>query len=272
MKRRGWLAATGLVILSNLIALSGVGLNRVGEPDASLELTERELPIGYRTDEDSGVWLRLSWSGGDTDPFTHGTQLDWLDPGKLEELGFDCSLPLSAGTAELHYDKQLPREAYAVLEQEGGAWEAWLAERQKELDEAVAKVERGEESEDWLATRREELERRERSASRLFAVDAGVDPAALRRRYPDRGHYAIVPAVFELRADATEISGVISRVLVDRIHVSRGQVGSLDGMGPASDGGETEGPRYTVSLRFGRRHEPWIESLDPRAPEPGSPD
>ena len=40
-----------------------------------------------------------------------------------------------------------------------------------------------------------ELVREENESSRLFVIDAGLDSAALRTKYPDRARYAIVQGV-----------------------------------------------------------------------------
>ena len=55
MKRHGWWVALAVVLLANTVALVGAALNRAGEPEAMLELTERELPRVQRQDDDSGT-------------------------------------------------------------------------------------------------------------------------------------------------------------------------------------------------------------------------
>ena len=269
MKRRGWLVAISLVVLGNLVLLAGVAWNRAGEPDAVIELTERELPMAWswRDDEDSGLSLRLNWTGGSANYYGYGTSSpSWLDTDKLEELGFDFSVPVNAETAEFHYNKQLPREAYTVLEFDGPAWQNWLAEQERDLEEAAEKVADGEQTEDWLEDRRESFERRKLGESRLFAVDAGTDPDALRERYPDRSRYLIVPAVFRIWASARDVTASVSKVLVDRVHVRRGQRDVFDGLPERRrwrwDEGVDPSPRYKVTLMFGKRLEPWIETVE----------
>ena len=58
------LACVSLLLLSNVVVLAGVAYNRSGEPLASIELTERELPLRVTynsTDDDSGTALSLKW-------------------------------------------------------------------------------------------------------------------------------------------------------------------------------------------------------------------
>jgi hypothetical protein len=58
--RKLLIAAVVLLLLANVVVLTGVAYNRSGEPLFSIELTERELPlmqsIGYE-EENSGTTL-----------------------------------------------------------------------------------------------------------------------------------------------------------------------------------------------------------------------
>ena len=59
MRRYGpWLAAA-LVVLSNLAAWRAAALNRSGEPEAVLVLTERELRLPVRQAENTALTLSL---------------------------------------------------------------------------------------------------------------------------------------------------------------------------------------------------------------------
>ncbi len=42
------IAGLGIIIATNVIALAGVAYNRPGQPEATIELTERELAMPYR--------------------------------------------------------------------------------------------------------------------------------------------------------------------------------------------------------------------------------
>jgi len=192
---------------------------------------------------------------------------DWLDRTTLEKLGFDCGPPLSADTEEFHYDKLLPREGFVVLEFDGAAWAGWLAKQQAEIDELSRQVEQGESTEEELERRRKRFERSSIEDSRLFPVDAGRDPEALRAKYADRAGFLIVAAVFDLaveasaRPDATrqhrELRTRIEQVLVDTIHVSKRHRQIFDSLeAPAVP--DVAGPRYTATVAFGSRYEPWL--------------
>ena len=84
MNRPLWLGL-GLILASNAIAPAGVWYNRSGEPQAQLQLSEREIQLPYdswlRGEENSGLRLQLAWREADA-------TWSWLDEAKLRELGF----------------------------------------------------------------------------------------------------------------------------------------------------------------------------------------
>jgi len=289
MRLAGLPIALGLILLANLVALAGVWRNSAGQADATLDLTERELRLGPIRDEDTGISLRLSWNVSGAPEFY--LQATWLGKAKLEELGFDCSVPPSNPSAELFYRKARRRQTYAVLEQEGPAWAQWIAAEQKRLEAMAQEVARQEKTPRDLESARNGFEISRRTMSRLFVVDLGNDPASLRERHPDRSRFALTPAVVRLSLntyppDRPELVGHISEILIDEIHVPRGRRAYLDRIreeelrqrdsasaAPQSTWlpGEAQGPRYRVTLGFGRRYEPWVDSVDPLEPVPESP-
>ena len=114
MRRYGpWLAAA-LVVGSNLAAWGVAALNRRGEPEAVLVLTERECRLPARQTENTALTLALVFEP----PRQRGTSLrapGWFDRAKLEAIGFDCSRPVTAEHAE-YYRTRPPRAAFAALE------------------------------------------------------------------------------------------------------------------------------------------------------------
>lgn len=267
MKRKAWLLAIGFAISANVVVLVAAALNRAGEPEATIRLTERELPLRFRAEEDTGISMHLRVNDDGVE--------QWLDNQKLETLGFDCSPPVTAETAEFHYDRQLPRDAFVVLEYEGKAWAAWLEKQKKELDESAEQVRLGERTADYLEQERERQEKRRRGASRLFPVDAGPDAAGLRSAYPDRSRFVIVPAVFAIRVErkyddeherweVEPLRGRIAEILVSTIHVRSEHRAPLESITPRrtrTEEGPVE-PRYAVTLKFGKRYEPWITAVE----------
>ena len=290
-KTRVAILAGALVIVANAVALTGVLYNRSGAPEATLVLTERELPLHSLHRESTGVMLRLRWSAPLQDPDLFPSQgtvpvrAEWFDQDKLEALGFDCSVDLDHPGAEQFYRKALPMEAYVVLEQDGEAWREHLSRLE---ERTLSKAREGDgEIEERLGGAIEAVRRAERTHSRLFAVDAGSDPLELRERYPDRSRFIVARAVVDLlyvgkpyiddgTARWPRLRGRILRLTVGDIHVPAGLAAPLsallerDAGTPPLSGvrGEEDGaPRYEATLRYGRRLEPWVESI--RLIEPG---
>lgn len=294
MRRYGMVIAIGLLMLVNAVVLGGVAYNRSGEPEAAVTLTERELPLssyyGYADRENTGLSLRLSWSqAGSLSVFKfqqrrRQTQ-EWFGKAKLEAVGFDCSLPLDDRNAELHYSKMLPRKTFVVLEFEGKAWEAWQAKEQDDLAAMEQKVATGEVSKKQLESARKEYEREVRTRSRLLAVDVGNDPSALRLQYRDRRRFLILPATVRLfyhrpgdeggdLKSPPRLEGSIGDILTDEVYVPKKHRSLLekllrrDGQQSGDYSPYTErkrDPTYAVTLRVGKRYEPWIAGVLPLA-------
>jgi hypothetical protein len=120
-----------------------------------------------------------------------------------------------------------------------------------------------------LASARQSLDRTERFASRLYVVDADFDADALRARYPDAKQYAIVRG--RLRSRVVFENGE-NRVIV---HVAGLDIGTISVPHayrsvveplvsrdvPYADPQRL--PRFTATVRHGRRFEPWIAALQP---------
>lgn len=283
MRRAGpWIAAA-LLVLTNLFVLAGVWRNRSGERDATLALTEREVPLERGSDDNSGVALRLqtgrgfyTWNYIASDD----REEDWFGREKLEEIGFDCSVAPEDPRAERFYANVLPRRTYAVLEYEGKAWESWKARQRAHLEAMEQDVESGKIGRKQLESAREGFESDLRSMSRLFIVDAGNDPSVLRSRHPDRRSTAIVPAEARLshfsgmgpdgKQQAWRLEGHIREILVSRIHVpvevarvTRNLPRLQRGGVKMSDGLYDDEPAFEAAIAFGSRHEPWLEELRP---------
>ncbi len=262
----GWLLAIAVVVLVDVVVLLGVARNRGGEPDAVVTLTENELPLVNWRKENTGIYLKLQWRRD----WTAGQE--WLDAGLLAELGFDCEPPLDRATIERHYDKLLPREGYVVLEYDGEAWATHLEEKEREIEKAEARLEEGGVTRQYLKGLRDTLERERVTGSRLLAVDAGADPDALRREYPDGARSIILPAVFDVFVyrgldgkDDPELRGRVRDLMLTGIHVSNRHRATFDALDsavrPLDD--KPVPPRYSVTVKWGRRYEPWVEAVAP---------
>ena len=273
MRPIGFFGALALIALVNAAVLGGVAWNRAGEPEATLRLTERELPVRTsfrRLREDSGMALQLTLLAPDNSPA-------WLDADKLRTLGFrpDRYLP-PHDNGDACYKVAPPRRAWIVLEFEGPAWEAALVAREQELLDLQGKIVEGEATKQQLEDGQGALEHLRVGASRLVAVDAGLYPVALRERYADSSRYLIVNAELRMRvtrpcdrredAGGQRVHGVIANILTRRIHVPTQHRAALDaalgeerGIKPSR--GEAGHPRYAVLLNWGARYEPWIAEI-----------
>ena len=265
-RQRTLLAGLALIVLTNAVVLAGVAYNRSGEPEATLRLTERELGVtdyGMWAGEKSGIELNLQWRlpQRETDRSRNsygfwGGEAAWLDEAKLRELGFE---PPPAGLPEERRGRREKERAVTlVLEYDGPAYQAVLERAQ----EAAAKERAGEgKPKGAYDNAAQWLEREERSGSRLFVVDAGLDADALRAKYPDRARYAIaegrVRPVYRRNAANPMSSGHVTAVSVPSINVPleyRSLFASLSETPYHLQ--QKGGPRYEAILSYGKRLEP----------------
>jgi hypothetical protein len=236
MRRNGLLFAAAIIVLANAFVLIGVARNRSG-PQQSIQLTERELPMIPRGNEDTGVSLRLQWEQLYLGP---ANSYPWLDRAKLESLGFDCE-----GALRDPKRRPLDRPAFLVLEYNGAAWEEW----QKSIDER--KVAPG-----FLKA----------AQSRLFVIDAAKTPEPLLTKYTERQKYLIARGVVRLfvntwdqKTQNPRLQSSISELLPGTIHVPlplSNMLASRSASTPAADF------HYAVTLAYGRRFEPWVVKIE----------
>ena len=251
MSRKGlWIAAV-VVIACNAFTLTSAGLNRKGEPEAVLDLTERELRLPQREADNTAMALQLEWT--DLQPrYPAETVPSWFDQAKLASLGFDTSLPVTRENAA-HYRGMAPRSVYAVLENDGEAWRRYM-------DGLAAPEEKD------AASRR----------PRLVLIDVGTDAAALRGRHPDRRRTVIVPATAGLnfvqpRTGDPFLKGRVNAAYPIEMNVPRELRPVLESLSPRtmSAGDRRSGeidpvgePRYRVTVKWGRSLEPWIAGVE----------
>lgn len=111
MNLRGFILPATLVVAADTWLLVGVARNRGGEPDADLELTERQLHLVRLGDENTGVGLGWEWEAPRFRP-PWEVAPTWFDEAKLRDLGYD--------PGKLAH-RLLPKEALIVFEHAGGA-------------------------------------------------------------------------------------------------------------------------------------------------------
>ncbi len=274
MKRHSRLLIAGaaLILAGNAVVLVGVAYNRSGEPEAVVELSERELfwPYNQRASvENSGLALRLRWRVGkdrqsiDTGIVLGGVTAPWLNKDKLAELGFDVSVSPQDGSATTQYEKTLQREAYVVLEFDGPAYQAVVQQRLEKVVDAQALLDRNPGQKEFIErvkTYQAQLERELHNHSRLFAVDLGPDLASLRSRYPDRASHLIIPGQVRLTLRNNQLNGYITDLSITTVNLSLHERLAI------IDGAPGRPAHYSVRLAIGKRAEPWI--LEARAVKP----
>jgi hypothetical protein len=223
-------------------------LNRT-EALEPIVLTERELSLRPRSDDNSVATMFLQWQQG-------MSRDGWFDCLKLRALGLDCDLPPADADAPRRYGRVLPRQVFVAFELGGAAWEALMAERAREMESAA---QRG------VPMRPLAVDDLRERGSRLVAVDADPDATTLRQRYPDARRYLVTAAVVRVALisplnEQPYVIGLVDRVDPGALHVPTGLAGRLPRENAGPDAGRRA--RYRVSVRYGRRVEPFITAID----------
>ena len=281
------LAGGALILLVNAVALTGVTLNRRGEPESRLRLSERELglPWGWRrSDENSGLALSLNWRVNEAHVGEHyagggfgysGGTPEWLDEPRMRTLGFDTAPVAESSEGRRRFERQQRREVLLVLELAGPAWQRALeaARANAARHEAAALANAGnKEFADKAQRAREQLKAEENSNSRLFAIDAGLDLAALRATYPDRSRFLILKAHVRPRLDSRErktvVTGYVGELAVPTVNVPHALRPPLEPVVRELPRTPSELGPFEATLAVGRRLEPWIEAVAVAAQAP----
>jgi hypothetical protein len=257
IRRIGVLVA--IVAAANAVILWSVYDNRRGEPDAVVTLTEREWPLASVSERNTA--RELNWT---TARYEYWQSAPWLDAAKLAALGFDTSMPPSVEKADVFYSRQLSPRVFAVYEFDGDAWLKALDERRN------AAADQQQRDPNLARATSEQVESERIRGSRLVPIDAGLDPDELRRAYPDRSRFIVVPAVVHIQvsfgrrtptAIAPRVLGGSVRAVTTTLVVPREFRAALERADTRpSDRGA---PRYSVTIAYGRRHEPRIVAIQP---------
>jgi hypothetical protein len=263
--KRVLIAGSAFIAAANAIVLAGAAYNR-GEVESRLRLTERELrPTETRDADNSGLALRMRWRAADAssptryeDPGAWGSPA-WLDAAKMASLGFDTSLPDVPAEQPRSFRRQHARQVFLVLEFDGPAYRQSLQGAAAEAQRLEARGKPGD------LERAAHIVPMERDVnSRLFAVDAGLDAAALRARWPDRDRYAIVRGKVQPVRYGEEgpHRGLVTEILVAAVHVPLEMRRVFDGVAPEPGLRwmvvDAPSVHYEAEVAFGRRLEPWL--------------
>lgn len=269
-----------LILIANAIALLGVASNRSGKPEALIELTERELTLPCRSnDENSGLALHLDWrivqeNHDDIYPiyshWGHWGSPVWFNAQKLTELGF----VIDDVTCPEEYSKRkepLPKDAFIMLEYDEESYQKALQRAEmvlKKAEDALKTNEEDKDLQDRFKKAKTNLEEERTSESRLFAIDAGLDAGKLRQRYPDRSKFIVMRGIVELECPSDknekEVVGRIADIRIDRINVPLTHRKLFDSILAQNKPDECAPKRfrYKVEVAYGSRFEPWIQRID----------
>ncbi|MGA1824840.1 MAG: DUF4824 family protein [bacterium] len=263
-----------LLVLINIIVLSGVAYNRSGDPAALIWLTERELKMSYRSyEENSGLSLCLDWRTLDKNEEYRGYSSRWGSPGwfsaeKLEELGFNLGDYYKGNDKRSYYRSPIEKEVFIVLENDGSMHQEAIARSIKNLEKKKASLQLNTENKNLIReveTAEKWVEQERITQSRLFAVDAGLDLNKLRGIYEDRARFIIVKGQVKPSRNYSvnnkkELNGYITKLNIEKIHVPLRHRNTLDSLPGEKKTryNDYKPPRYEIELAYGRRLEPWI--------------
>jgi hypothetical protein len=224
-----------------LITVAAVGRAQVNRADgrSPIVLTQREVRLTPRDDDSSAAVLSLAWTEGDQ-------RTTWATRDKLRELGFDVSVHPDDLGAEAHYARQLQRDVFVAFELNGPAWQNVLAARERSE----------------VAGQPVPADGLRGAGSRLVAVDADRDGAALAARYPNAATHLITRAVMRPSrvkppSEPAYLYGTIVNILPRSIYVPEPWASQL----PRRQF-EANQAGYTVSVRYGRSWEPWVVRVE----------
>lgn len=276
LRNHAWWLAAALIVSANLVVLAGAAYNRSEEQQGRFEFSQRELSPPWRwhaNREDSGLAVHLTWRMpelfGDSEHRT-ASRASWLDEEKMQALGFP---PRPATSDRPRRPRPLPRDVWLVLEFDGDEYHGVLTRARHTYDQALLAM-AAEPDDTKLAERARGAEQqwlRERDeSSRLFVIDAGLDPDRLRQQYPQRSRYLIAGG--RIRPSWSYYSGAELQYRVAAGHVDSLNVSTIHV--PArfrstllpllETTARTSDPhRYTISVVYGRRHEPWVVDVRP---------
>lgn len=251
----------GLIILigSNLVALSGVAFNRMGEATTQLTLTERELSLPYSYGvhkENSGILLSIKWRTPmkEYKPYYYNSSDLIMTKTELSELGFD----------QLEADNKLwveSRELYWALEFDGDLYDAEVKKAELKYQASLATYQ--EQPNDTNSQDKKEalnrLNREKKSNSRLFFLEASKDYESLSTKFSDRKNILFVKGLAKPYYNNVQknYSLLLRHLSVSNIMVPLEQREIFSGLTNLYNDDITP-PRYAVEIKWGSRLEPWI--------------
>ena len=273
--RNMMMAAVLLLVLTNVVVLTGVAYNRAGEPVASLDLTERELSVRKTysdIDENSGTALSVNWRNLDSDKdldnaYRQYNTPAWLNEKKLLELGFDIEGLKNAKSDNQYNFDAATADVILVLEYQGNGYKQAIDIAERQLARLSAKKNQlnKEEFDEKIKWNQEKLDELKVSETRLYVIDAGLDQQTLVRQYEGRTNILFAHGEISVNMADKQLAGHIRELYIPEVYVPlpySEQLSVLTKDRAYSEYGEKViPPRYQVRLNIGKRLEPWIDSI-----------
>ncbi len=274
--RKLFAVAFFIIVIVNIIIFIGIALNRSSEPQREIVLTERELRMPYRTHkENSGLSLELRWRtlGEDADIIQYYYVKDsptWFNIEKLKELGFDDIDEYPQANRQINnYRLPIAKEVFVVLENNGESYKESLKRAEARLKKEKDLLDLSSDNKRLLENvenAQKRLKEEKTSESRLFAVDAGIDPEILSKKYSDQARYIIAKGLVKPKYDYQDekVCGYIKSLSISNIHVSL-KYRKLFDIDSAKNRSKKNiyqsSQKYEVVLAYGSRYEPWIANI-----------
>lgn len=265
----------GLVILigSNVLALSGVVYNRMGEPKVNLTLSEREFSLrgnSIRNNENSGMSLRLKWRTPQEETTEYYFNHHEVSSSReaLEFLGFsnlDEAYNYRAESLELYWAMELNGESYLNE----------VAKAQKLLrDEKAAIAEQNSANQNQYAKDKvKRLTKRAQEAqhvdSRLFFLEASASYETLLEKYESHENVFVIKGIAKpfLDGQNDQYRLILQHALGEEIMVSTDHSDSLKKL-ESHPKNALRKPRFNAQIAWGKKLEPWLVEIQKIAPQP----
>ena len=267
------------LVFVNVIVLAGISYNRSGETNSGLQLTERELPLPYRSyrqKENSGLALKLNWNFVPEKSFNRSYDKyalkkygspNWLTENKLKELGlYIDSAKLDTKDSLFDNNKLQSEEFIIVLEYNGETFQAFLNDADEDIQALKNKAQKNPNDRDinkQLQKDEASLSKLKTSESRLIAIDAGRNLQTLKEKYTDNSKYLMLRGEIKRHWVNKKLTASIGQLFIADIHVPlpySNKINEITNRQASSDEYSrwNGNPRYVVELNLGKRLEPWL--------------
>lgn len=254
MKKRLFLFALALILLSNAVVLARVAFNRAAVLE-SLVFTEREMPNSYSpVRENSGVIFELKWRTAvrpdSQHDYNYGYNRTIVVTDELRKLlGFNT---LNCEEARYRYNYNYndnETAAWVLMELNGQAYSNEMQLLESRWHEATL----ANEDKNKIISIERQLQRLREEDTRLYAIAVAAEPNILLSAITDRDKQFIVKAVV---ADSRNCNNeiFIKQISLQRLFVPKSALTDKTNLPQ----------KYHVHVAIGNLGEAWIEKVNAR--------